>query len=293
MELNNTEQYRHPRYFHWSLRALLSVVAAHLIVVERQKKSVWVILHQLNYYVAMVFSVVVCIGLMYLVHFFTKRLDRRMPWMISWPKRGVLQLLLGVCLILLLDVILVRGYFWVFNNDFQKSGYMRIEFPVVRWMVVALNMVYVAWFFIENYNWRTEINSELVLKLRDLSGKMEVRSKYPKAMEVKLGSKVLVVSLSEVVCFEREENVGYVWMDDGRKYNMDYKMQELAEIMDPALFFQTSRAVMFSVSFIIGYEKVKNQQAMVILRSDVDVQVSKLVSRHRSDGFKKLMEQLM
>ncbi len=289
--MDNSDHFRRPSYFPWWVRLLMSVVVAHLVVVERQKKSVWIILQQLNYYVAMIFSVLVCVGLVYLVHRFTKVLDKRLPWMGSWPKRAGMQFLLGICLILLLDVLLVRGYFWIFNNDFDKSGYMRVEYPVVRAMVILLNVMYVAWFFIENYNWRTEENSELVLKLRDLSGKIEARSKYPKKMEVKLGSKVITIDLVNVVCFEREENVGYVWMKDGRKYNMDYKMQELVQLMDPAFFFQISRAVMFSLLYIDGYEKVKNQQVMIILRSGIDVQVSRLVSRHRSDGFKKLMEE--
>ena len=280
-----------PKYFHWPVRAAVSVIVAHLIVVERQTKPVWVIIHQLNYLVAMVFSVAVCIGMIYLVHLFTKRLDGRLPWMKIWPKRLAMQLLLGVGLVLLLDVMLVRGYFWMFNNDFDKSGYMRIEFPVVIWMVVVLNVAYVAWFFIENYVWSSKVNSELTLRMRDLSGKVEARSKYPTAMEVKLGNKVVVLALKDVVCFEREENTGYVWVKDGRRFNTDYKMHELVEILDPLVFYQISRSVMFSLRFVLGYEKVRNRQAMVILADGIDVQVSRLVSRHRADGFKKLMEQ--
>ncbi|MEJ5996598.1 LytTR family DNA-binding domain-containing protein [Pedobacter sp. Du54] len=281
-----------PKYFHWSVRAIVSIIVAHLVVVVRQSKPVWTIIHQLNYYVAMAFSIPVCIGLIYLVHKATRIFDVRLPWMKFWHKRLVFQFLFGVLIVLVLDIGLVMGYFAAFNNDFTRSGYMRIEFPVVAWMVVLLNVSYVAWFFIENYSWSSRVNSELTLKVRDLSGTMEARSKYPRAMEVKLGNKVVILPLKDVVCFEREENTGYVWVKDGRRFNTDYKMQELAELLDPAMFYQTSRAVMFSLNYVSGYEKVKNQQALVILKEGIEVGVSRLVSRYRSDRFKELVTQI-
>jgi hypothetical protein len=282
----------HVTYLRWPMKLLLSIITAHLVTVEGQPKSSWQLFHQLNYWVAMAFSVLAAFLLIQLVHFITMFLDRRFDWIKAWLPRLLLQVLLGIVLVLALDILFVRMYFRAFNSNFETSGYMTVEFPIIKWMVFSLNMLYVARYFLWNYIRSSRVNDELSNQLSGFYQIQEEKEGYQRTIEAKLGNKIVNVSPTEVICFEREENVGYVWMTDGRKYNVDHKMQELAQMLDPMLFYQISRSVMVSLAAIKGYEKVKNQQGNLILKDGLEADVSLLVSRYRFDGFRELFERL-
>lgn len=153
-----------------------------------------------------------------------------------------------------------------------------------------MNIVYIGWFYAESFIRSTRENEALNNELSGFYVMREKQEGYTKKIEAKLGNKIVMVMPSEVVCFEREENIGYVWMMDGRKYNIDCKMQELAEMLDPKVFYQISRSVMFSMAAIKGYDKVKNKQGLLILKDGFITEAPMLVSRHRFDGFRKVFE---
>lgn len=284
LAINNN---RRVRYLHWSIILTISLFIAHLIVTESQKKPVLVLVHQFNYQVAMAFSWPFTFLLMLWIHYCTRKLDIYVPWTTKWPMRIVMQFLFGVLLVLVADVMVVKSYFIAFNNDFEKSGYMEIEFPIVRWMVLFMNSLYVAWFFAVNYRNSTKMNDGLKDYITFLNDQKVQERFYTQKIEATLGKKIIQVELSEVACFEREENIGYVYLLDGRKFNIDLKLNELSKLLDSSSFYQINRSVMISFAAIEGYEKVKNKQANIILKDHLGLEVSLLVSRDRFDGFKK------
>lgn len=279
--------YKKVKYLHWSLLLLISLVIAHLIVTESQIKPVLVLVHQFNYQVAMAFSWPFTFLLMLWIHFCTQKLDVFVPWTTRWYLRVILQFFFGVVLVLILDVAVVKSYFDAFGKDFSKSGYMEIEFPIVRWMVLFMNSLYIAWFFVVNYRNSIRMNNGLKDYITFLNDKKEQDRFYAQKIEAKLGKKTIQVELNEIACFKREESIGYVFLFDGRKFNMDLKLNELSKLLDSASFYQINRSVMISFSAIEGYEKVKNKQANIILKDQLQLDVSLLVSRDRFDGFRE------
>jgi hypothetical protein len=275
------------KYLHWGIILLIALIISHVIVVESQMKPVLVLVHQYNYKVAMAFSWPFTFLLMLWIHFCTRKLDVYVPWTSKWGWRLGLQFILGVLLVLTLDYAVVKSYFIAFGQDFEKSGYMEIEFPIVRWMVLFMNVLYIAWFFIINFRNSTRMNDGLKDYIANLYDQKEKARFYAQKIEAKLGKKIIQVELNEVACFEREENIGYVYLLDGRKFNVDLKLSELATLLDSFPFYQINRSVMISFSAIEGYEKVKNKQAKIILKEFLELDVSLLVSRDRFEGFKK------
>lgn len=122
-------------YMSRSLRVLFALPSAHYIVVQGQSKSAWVLLHQTNYYLALIFSYFTSSLFIQLIQDITIFLDIHCKWNSGWLRRLCWQLLLGIILILNLDVLLIKSYLTAFNMDFDSSGYMQIEFPYVAWMV--------------------------------------------------------------------------------------------------------------------------------------------------------------
>lgn len=277
-------------YLHWSAILLIALIIAHVIVTETQRKPFLVLIHQLNYKVAIAFSWPFTFLLMFWIHYLTKKLDQYAPWTSKFTIRILLQFVLGVILVLVVDILVVRSYFLVFDNDFEDSGYMQIEFPIIRWMVLFMNTFYIAWFFAVNFFDSKKINEGLNAYIDFLNDQKEQERFYSQKIEAKLGNKIIQVELNEIACFVREENVGYVYLFDGRKFNIDLKLNELRKLLDASSFYQINRSVMISFSAIKGYEKVKNHQAKIILKDDLNLDISLLVSRDRYDGFKRHFE---
>lgn len=105
--------------------------------------------------------------------------------------------------------------------------------------------------------------------------------------EAGIGRKIMKIQGKDVACFEREHNTGYIWLKDGSKYNMEYKLYELAKMIDPVLFFQINRSQMVCIQIIKGYEPIKNRQYLVLLKDEIILDIADLVvSRDRSDDFR-------
>lgn len=286
-------QDRRVNYMHWLIILLAAFPIAHLIVTESQQKPMLVLIWQHNYQVAMAFSWPFTFLLMFWVHYCTKKLDKLMPWTSHWIIRVLLQFLFAVVLVLIADVVGVKAYFLLLDGDFENSGYMQIEFPIIRWMVLFLNSFYIAWFFAVNYFESRKINDGLKDYIFLLNDQKETEHNYIQKIEGKLGNKIMQIDLNEVACFEREENIGYVYLLDERRFNVDLKLNELSSLLDPSLFYQINRSVMISFAAIKGYEKVKNMQAKVILKDDLFLDASLLVSRDRYDDFKKRFDEFL
>lgn len=278
-------------YLHWGYRLLIAFVLAHLINLEGQTKPWEVLMGQANYWVAVGFSFIVGVLLIWLIHWFTRKLDRSLPWTSRLLWRVPAQFVCGVVLILLLDYLLVRGYFWIFDADFERSGYMQVEFPMIKWMVLFMNVLYIAWFYGASFFRSSKVNQQLNDTLSGYHELDRKKKEYQMQLEARIGSKVMMVDPAEVVCFQRDDNVGYVWMADGKKYNIDHKIPQLKKMLDPKLFFQISRSVMFSLGAIKGFDKVRNNQAELIVNEGLDPDLPRLVSRDRLEDFKKAYQQ--
>ncbi|TKC00020.1 LytR/AlgR family response regulator transcription factor [Pedobacter cryotolerans] len=278
---------RKVKYLHWSLLLVISLVIAHLIVTESQKKPMLVLIHQFNYKVAMAFSWTMTFAIMYWINWCTRFLDTYRPWTGNWIVRTLIQFVLGVLAVLIFDILVVKGYFDAFNRDFRKSGYMEVEFPIVRLMVLLMNVTNIAWFFAANYYHTKRKNEELGEFIKLLTDKEQQQKFYRRTIKAHLGNRIILVELNEIACFAREDNIGYVYLLDGHKFNIDLKLYQLNALLDSSSFYQINRSVIISLDIVKGFEKVKNQQAAIILKEGNQLEVSLLVSRDRFEGFKE------
>jgi hypothetical protein len=278
---------RHVNYMHWGILLLIALPVAHFIVTESQHKPMLVLIRQHNYHVAMIFSWPVTFLLMFWVHYITKKLDVFAPWTSKWFKRVCLQFLLGVLLVLVVDVIVVKAYFSVLGGNFEKSGYMQIEFPIIRWMVLFLNSFYIAWFFSVKYFESKKINDRLTADIDLLNKEKEITNSYAQKIEAQIGTKVLLLDVDDIAYFERDENVGYVYLSNGEKLNIDYKMHQLVAMLDPTLFYKIDRSLMISFTAVRGYEKLRDRRGKIIFQDDFKMGEELILIRDVFYRFKK------
>jgi hypothetical protein len=278
---------RRVNYIPWWILLLVALPTSHLIVTESQPKPMMVLIWQRNYHLAMAFSWPFTFLLTFWIHYCTKKLDVFAPWTANWVIRVLLQFVFCVFLVLLVDVLVVKAYFSLLGGSFEKSGYMQIEFPIIRWMVLFFNYFYIAWFFSVKYFESKEINDVLKEDITLLTNEKKQENKYAQHLEAQLGIKVYKINVNEVAYFERDENVGYVYLLNGEKLNIEYKLHQLVAMLDPALFCKIDRALMVSFAAIKGYEKLKKRKGKIIFRKELKIGDGLIVSRDIFYRFKK------
>jgi DNA-binding LytR/AlgR family response regulator len=72
--------------------------------------------------------------------------------------------------------------------------------------------------------------------------------------------------------------------DQGREYIVDYKMEELDEVLDPEMFFRINRSYTLNINFIRDVIVYSNSRLKILM--DRDFENDMIVSREKVNPFK-------
>ncbi|WP_234734373.1 LytR/AlgR family response regulator transcription factor [Tellurirhabdus bombi] len=97
----------------------------------------------------------------------------------------------------------------------------------------------------------------------------------------------LPIEVSEIAYFQADEGVTLFRTLTGQKYNIDYKLDELEAMLDPALFFRANRQFLTNINSIQQIHSYFNHKLKLTLQPAPSGEV--LVSRERATEFKKWM----
>ncbi len=76
------------------------------------------------------------------------------------------------------------------------------------------------------------------------------KKKYQQRFLVTRRDKIMSVKIDQIAFFEGEDRYVYLIKKDGTRYIIDYKLSDLEDILDPAIFFRLNR------SFIAHFESI-------------------------------------
>ncbi len=123
------------------------------------------------------------------------------------------------------------------------------------------------------------------IKLEELNeALLQYRKTYKERFMVKLGERIKSVTTDQSVLFYAEGRTAFLLTEKGNRYIIDYKLEELEEMLDPAKFFRISR------SFIVNINKIQevlvhsNSRLKIKLEQDFDREI--IVSRDKVQAFK-------
>lgn len=269
------------RYFSVYTRTLMALFASHYLIVENSSTPTWTLMQGRYYHVTLIFSTLIALFLVYVVHRVSIFLDQKCNWFKHPIKRLLLQFTFGVIMVLGLDYLLIRFCFYLFDNDFGQSRFMVQEFPLIKWMIIFLNFLYwlgavAPFLFMRNFYVQSRIAAT-------------AEGQYAPYLTGKLGHKVLRVRPDEIACLKCESAAGYIYLRDGRQCNMAYKAEELMQLLDPSLFFQTNRGVIYAFAVIESYRRA-NKEGLLILKPQFNLMCSKVISRERYQHFKRMFD---
>lgn len=292
MEKNYLNIPAHERYFSVYVRFLLAFLASIYIIIEGQHKPALVVIQQKNFYYSLIFSFIIAMLVLKYIHYLSLYLDKRWDWNKKPVIRLMLQLGFGFFFALYLDLLLAKGLYHMLDVDFEKSGYMLVEFPKIKWMLGTLNFIYwikamapglLSW---KHFKLSEQPAFELTPEQK------ENETSHTATLDGiigKLGNKSRRISLDEIACIKCESRSGYVYLKNNAVFNIDYRAQDLVEVLDPKRFYQTNRGIIFSLDVIESYRRDK-KEGLLILKEEINPEVSKIVSRERFRDFKVAFE---
>lgn len=122
---------------------------------------------------------------------------------------------------------------------------------------------------------------EMVLELQ--------QKRFKERFLVKSGKSLSHLSVSEITAFFAEDGLVFLFDRRGKKYPVDYTLDQLDQSLDPHVFFRVSRKFIVSIDSIQRVHPYFNHRLALELQPAPNVEV--IVSRERVAEFKKWMDQ--
>ncbi len=111
---------------------------------------------------------------------------------------------------------------------------------------------------------------------------------YKERFVVKVGAHIRPVKAEEIACFYSSDKATYLLTQNGNNYLVDYALDKLIEMLDPAKFFRISR------QYIVAINSIEDVISLGPLRIKIKManckQSDMLVSRDKIKTFKKWLE---
>lgn len=112
--------------------------------------------------------------------------------------------------------------------------------------------------------------------------------KYKERFVIKVGEHLKSVEVSEILFFFSLEKTTFAQARDGRKYILDFTMDQLEGIIDPARFFRINRKYIIAVDSIHDMISYTNSRLKLVLKTSDDQDV--IVARERVQEFKDWLD---
>ncbi|MCF2496456.1 LytR/AlgR family response regulator transcription factor [Dyadobacter chenhuakuii] len=106
---------------------------------------------------------------------------------------------------------------------------------------------------------------------------------------VKLGERIQTIDIQDIAFFYSEDKVTLLQTRQGKKYTLDYILDEIEEMVSPEQFFRINRKYISSISAIKDVFTYSNSRLKIHLENCADSDI--LISRERMGPFKTWLGQ--
>jgi DNA-binding LytR/AlgR family response regulator len=116
-----------------------------------------------------------------------------------------------------------------------------------------------------------------------------VHKTYKSRFLVKQGERIQAIDVQDVSFFFSEDKVTLLQSRQGKKFIVDYTLDEVEDMLDPETFFRLNRKYITSVSAIKEVFSYSNSRLKIHLENSIDNDI--LVSREKTGPFKNWLGQ--
>ena len=112
--------------------------------------------------------------------------------------------------------------------------------------------------------------------------------KYKNKFVINVGEHIKLFTTEDIQCFYSIEKCTFLQNKSGRDYGINYSLDQLEDLLDPAQFFRVNRKFIVSISAISDIISYSNSRLKVKLNSNESDDL--IVSREKVQDFKKWLE---
>lgn len=247
------------------IRILLSLFAAHFIVVYGDAEQLSNIVKNLDYYNALIASFTIAFLVFYYLWLVTNYLDYHLDWYEKTGKRIVAQIGLGVIPPALIAAGLAAVYFKMYGYTISETEYFSSDFPVIVLLILIANLYYFIFYMVRNF-WPNKRVSSLVtepelddstLSVLHESGITDVSlvdqsetnyasivtKDYREIYIVNTATKSIPIKATEIAYFYRTNGCNFLRTFAGEDYPIPEGLKDIEGQFDPGLFFRINRQV--------------------------------------------------
>jgi Ca2+/Na+ antiporter len=275
--MNETNLSKPYRDFYF--RLVLSLGAAHAIVVFGEQRSLSQLLLMPEYYISVLGSFLIAFILVSMVRWLTIRLDRNYDWMGKPLQRTALQILLVVVAPGLAAFLLATLYFTLQGISILNTVYLRFDFPVIILMLVLLNAYYIAYYF-----YLQAVNKKANEPVTGNSEEQSVKA----IVIVSQGTKNIPLPVEEISYFFRAHEINYARTSGGTDYMITQSLDEVQEQLDNRQFFRANRQMLVNFKACDHFELLPYGKLQLVVQPGYKEPV--IISQKRAKQFKEWME---
>ncbi|WP_321316797.1 LytTR family DNA-binding domain-containing protein [Labilibaculum sp.] len=121
--------------------------------------------------------------------------------------------------------------------------------------------------------------------LEELSNALaSIQKNYKTRFMVKIGEKLRSFKAEDISVFYADGRDVFILLKEGNRYIIDYKMEELQDLLNPQQFYRISRSFIVNINSINGVSVHSNSRLKVDLSQEFDREL--IVSREKVGSFK-------
>ena len=105
---------------------------------------------------------------------------------------------------------------------------------------------------------------------------------------VKQGQHIHTLETSQIQLFYADGRTVYLVANEGKKYIIDYKMEDLDQLLDPKAFFRVNRTFLVNITAVADVLVYSNSRLKIQTSASIDKEI--IVSREKVSDFKRWLE---
>ncbi len=134
-----------------------------------------------------------------------------------------------------------------------------------------------------------KINQQHASIIQDIaSAYQNLNKQFKNRFMVKMGDSIVSVKTDDVLHFIAEDGITLLVSISGKRYPVDYTLDQLEELVSPDLFFRINRKVLISINVIQKVSTYFNSRLKI--NSELLEDESAIVSRERVNEFKAWLD---
>jgi hypothetical protein len=265
------------------VRIFVALFAAHWVVSFGEKEGFFELLLMWDYWRSLLISFAIAFLLVTIVYLVTVRLDGKYDWKDHTIPRASLQISLGLIMPAIVAFLVAYFYFAAFGLHILDTPYLKLDFPVIVFMLFVLNVYYLAFYFYRQ--WRAA--DQRVQQLSSLNTNASTTKESPTTFTVQQGSQSIPINVTAIVAFYRDGDYNFLKTFDGKTHLISQTLDEIESQADNRQFFRTNRQTIVNYIACKSYVTLEYGKLKIILEPPIHDAI--VVSQRKAKAFKEWM----